>query len=719
MAYAADPGKVSVRAPDGAGNNAGGQAFSEYLRISPNSYTDNDDTVPGAGKMLLPEKPVGPFSPIFGPTFTDYNGTAPQGREISDKLLAGGTSETPSAAGHNEQFQFFAQFLTHDMSQGAVNTAPNAEIKSSAGVPNVDRISIDGVPFVFGRTDANTDNNNVRQQISEETSFLDLSMVYGSNQAMLDLLRDNQDTSKLVEGDGKLLPTVGDVAADARIDPAAAAGILRLGGFGPPPTDAYATGDQRANQTPMLLTLQTIFAREHNRLADEMKAEHPTWTADEVFNAARALNEAQWQHIVYDEYLPKLLGGSISGYSGYKAGVNPGATNEWGNIAFRFGHDQSSNTELLVDDNGATTSVTLADAFGRAGGNAAFGSNNRTGPSAQQNEQLDAYMRGMTQRITQEIDGKVADGNRNALFGIIGPDGKPVTVDLEAIDIQRGRDHGVSNLNDLREGIGLKTYNNVDQFVGQNNAGNALGAEVRAKLKEIYGNDIANVDSVVAGLLEKAVKGSILGETFHKIVDDQFERTRDGDKDFYLNRFSGNQDLIKEVQGTSFAELIMKNTDTIVYHDAFMSYNRTSGKGGAGRDLVVDSETANTQLGGAGNDDLYGLAGNDTQDGGEGNDWMFGGAGDDRQTGGKGSDIILFGAASGKDVIVDWKDKEDRIDLSELDLTFAKVQANMTAAGGNVVIDLGVAAGGAAGVNTITLTGANLNQMDISDFAFV
>jgi Ca2+-binding RTX toxin-like protein len=675
MSYSNNSGIVSARAPDGSGNNAGGQSFSTYVRVSENNYADGKGTVPA--------------------------GVEP--RKISDELMDQPISTNiPSSFGINENFQFFGQFITHDITQGAVGSAPSPK------APPEPAIQMEGgFPGGLSRTDARIDGDGVRQQITEETSFLDLSMVYGSNQATLDLLRDNQESHKLVTHSNGMLATAGDIVADSGN---ANAGSLL--GFGPNP-NSYATGDQRANQTPMLLTLQTIFAREHNRLADEIKAEHGDWSNDQVFDAARALNEAQWQSIVYREYLPKLLGdGALSGYSGHKPGVNPGAINEWANSAFRFGHDQSSNFEQRLNEDGsaAAAPITLAAAFGLGFSGAAFGSpNGATNP--EQTAQLDQYLRGLTGQSAQEIDGKVVDGNRNALFGIPG-----LSLDLEAIDLMRARDHGVSDLDNIRTGLGLKEYQNINSFVGQNNAGNALGREVREKLDDLYGGDIGAVDATLAGLLEKAVKGGMLGETFHLLTKMQFENVRDGDAQFYLNRFNG--DLVKEIEGTSLAELYMQNTGAIVYHDAFMAHNRTSGDGGAGRDLVVGSAAANTQKGGAGSDDLYGLAGADKQDGGDGNDYMNGGADADIQKGGKGNDIFIYKGASGKDVVTDFENGKDRIDLSDYDVTFAQVKAQTKASGKDVVIDIGAADGGPAGVNTITLQNMQVNKVDDSDFLF-
>lgn len=87
--------------------------------------------------------------------------------------------------------------------------------------------------------------------------------------------------------------------------------------------------------------------------------------------------------------------------------------------------------------------------------------------------------------------------------------------------------------------------------------------------------------------------------------------------------------------------------------------------------------------GGAGDDVLNGLGGNDSLIGGTGNDRIDGGTGDDTITGGAGVDTLSGGAgrdlfrytsvsdsttiATLRDVITDYKQGEDRIDLSQID----------------------------------------------------
>ena len=59
-----------------------------------------------------------------------------------------------------------------------------------------------------------------------------------------------------------------------------------------------------------LTAIHALFLREHNRLADILKKQHPTWHDSVTFEEARRINIAQYQHIIYNELLPVLIGES-------------------------------------------------------------------------------------------------------------------------------------------------------------------------------------------------------------------------------------------------------------------------------------------------------------------------------------------------------------------------------------------------------------------------
>ena len=92
-----------------------------------------------------------------------------------------------------------------------------------------------------------------------------------------------------------------------------------------------------------------IFLREHNRIARTLKQLNPTWNDELLFQNTRRIVNAQEQHIIYNEFLPVLLGEHVLVKYGlktlqgvfsnsYRSDFNPSATNVFAAAAFRFGH---------------------------------------------------------------------------------------------------------------------------------------------------------------------------------------------------------------------------------------------------------------------------------------------------------------------------------------------------------------------------------------------
>jgi peroxidase len=661
--------KLDPREPDGSDNHPEdhGQAGDLLRRVTENSYAD------GKGEIDL---------------------TLPAPRLISDKIMAqpkdaaGNDIETGNTFGVNEYFQFFGQFVTHDVQQAPGQT------------PAVDApIFLDGLAFPFGRSAFTTDENGVRQQTDEETSFFDLSPIYGHNQAMLDLLRDDivdaagnrtQSARLLTGADGEnRLPTATEVAADSGKTIAEVRTILGSIVLGPDTGADFASGDNRLNQQGALIANHTLWVREHNHHVDRLAEQFPEWTQEQLFQTARAITEAEWQHVVYDEYLPKLLGeNALADYKGYRESVDPRIINEWTAVAFRFGHDQSSNLLTGLEENGSQAfQITLGTAFALANASQAV----RT------SDNFDDWVRGLTAQESQEIDGKVVDGNRNLLFGA------GATIDLEVLDIMRARDHGVGNYNTLRDGLGLETYDSLDAFA----AANAVDAATLAALKDVYGSEadgkgINILDSLIGGLLETKVEGSQLGETFQILTVMQFEALRDGDRAFYLERLAHVPGLIEDINATSLAEIIQRNSGIdYVYHDAFAAHTRIAGDGGN-----------NSLIGTSAADLLIGFAGNDVIRAGDGKDDIHGGAGNDNLWGGAGADLFVFGPASGSDRINDFNVKQDRIDLSDcgFDSILDVVRAVRINKAG-VVLELDDATG-----DSVQLVGVRLIDLSAKNF---
>lgn len=73
-----------------------------------------------------------------------------------------------------------------------------------------------------------------------------------------------------------------------------------------PPTmgsKLFATGGDRVNSAPQVAMINTLFLREHNRLAKEMEKGHPNWDDERVFQTARNTVIVLFIKIVVEEYI--------------------------------------------------------------------------------------------------------------------------------------------------------------------------------------------------------------------------------------------------------------------------------------------------------------------------------------------------------------------------------------------------------------------------------
>jgi Ca2+-binding RTX toxin-like protein len=90
--------------------------------------------------------------------------------------------------------------------------------------------------------------------------------------------------------------------------------------------------------------------------------------------------------------------------------------------------------------------------------------------------------------------------------------------------------------------------------------------------------------------------------------------------------------------------------------------------GNSGQDTLTGGAGQDRLDGGAGSDVLYGEAGNDQVIGDIGNDTLSGGSGLDKLTGGFGADTFVFSRGSDVDVVRDFEDDTDIIDLRDFGL---------------------------------------------------
>jgi hypothetical protein len=77
-------------------------------------------------------------------------------------------------------------------------------------------------------------------------------------------------------------------------------------------------------------------------------------------------------------------------------------------------------------------------------------------------------------------------------------------------------------------------------------------AELAAKLEQLYGGNVNNIDAYVGGIAEPHHGNAHVGQLFYVSILDQFKRLRDGDWYYYKNGGNGlfNAQQIAEIDST-------------------------------------------------------------------------------------------------------------------------------------------------------------------------
>ena len=468
-------------------------------------------------------------NPEFGATETEFaryvdanyadgieqpnDANLPSARVVSNAIVAQDGSTVNDRYLTDFVWQW-GQFLDHDITLTPTTSEhgdpESYDIEVPTGDPSFDPFGTGTATIPLTRSHYD-DSSGVREQYNAISSWVDGSNVYGSDEATANGLREFSG-GRLLTSEGNLLP-------------------LDDSGF-------FYAGDIRANENVALTSLHTVFMREHNRLADEISSRDPSLTDEQIYQRARRMVISELQAITYNEFLPALLGfNAIDDYSGYKPNVDPTITNEFSTAAYRLGHSLVSSQILRVGADGEVIdegNLSTHDAF--------------FNPSEVSEHGIDSILRGSAIGLSQEVDAQIVDCLRNLLFGPPGAGG----LDLAALNIQRGRDHGLGSYNDTREALGL---DRAESF-----ADISSDPDVQAALEEAYG-DVELVDLWIGLLAEDHVANSSVGETMQLILTDQFTRLRDGDRFWYENVFRGDRRMLERINSTSLKDVIEANTE--------------------------------------------------------------------------------------------------------------------------------------------------------------
>ncbi|MGB3508712.1 MAG: CAP domain-containing protein [Microcoleaceae cyanobacterium] len=152
------------------------------------------------------------------------------------------------------------------------------------------------------------------------------------------------------------------------------------------------------------------------------------------------------------------------------------------------------------------------------------------------------------------------------------------------------------------------------------------------------------------------------------------------------------------ITGSSDSELVMANrgqdnvsggagNDTLMGGKDDDTVDGNSGndvvRGDRDQDIIRGGDGADSLYGGKGHDQLFGTEGNDALYGDRDNDTLTGGAGEDTLTGGAGNDLFILQTAQGLDLITDF---ENGVDLIQLPSGITVDNIGLQTSGQNTII---------------------------------
>ncbi|WP_194273819.1 MULTISPECIES: peroxidase family protein [Rhizobium] len=636
-----------VRTLSGHGNNEDnpnwGSADTPFIRIT-NAHFGEYDPVTGNNAI----------NPIF-------DGLDP--RNISNILGAQEADLPKNASNANIFFMAFGQYFDHGLdflSKGGNGTvqigAPGNGSPGSGNPADLTRGTVYAI-----------DENGVTQHINKTSPFVDQNQAYGSHELVGQFLRESDGNqgvgSHLFQGavdpsnpEFRLLPTLRELiqhhwqANTIFHDPSLPGGQISFrdyyshypisetatgnlfdevtGAFDPDVLkgaaanfmgsghallldtnpfvsllDHYVVGDGRGNENFALTAMHTIWARNHNYHVNLLEESGFQGTAEELFQAAKMVNEAEYQRVVFTEFADMLIGGirgdGDHGFEEYNPDASASISHEFAAAVYRVGHSLIGQTMTVLGPDGQPKQVALFDAFLNPSNDAdVFAAPLPPGYVPQPGyEQLgvNSILGGIVTQQAEDVDFNIVDAVRNDLVRI--------NADLFSFNVARAWDVGLGTLNQvrmdlaasqdpyIREAIGyagnLAAYTSWEDFQTRNNLSNTVIAQFRQAYPDLVlqQGDIASfqainpdiavaiqangtgivkgidrVDLWVGGLAEQHINDGMVGQTFWVVLHEQFDRLQEADRFYYLNRFD-NFDFYEEfIDGQAFADIVARNT---------------------------------------------------------------------------------------------------------------------------------------------------------------
>ncbi|KAH0520539.1 Lactoperoxidase [Microtus ochrogaster] len=501
-----------------------------YRTITGDCNNRKNPTLGSANRALarwLPAEYEDGFSRPFGwtPGKTRNGFPLPQPRDVSNQILGYLNEEGVLDENRSLLFMQWGQIVDHDL-----DFAPENEMGSdNNSKAQCDEHCLQGdncFPIMFPKGDPKLKTQGkcmpfyragfvcptppyqslAREQINALTSFMDASLVYGSEPSLANRLRNLSSPLGLMivneEVSDHGLPLLPFVS----VKPSPCEVINRTAGV-----PCFLAGDSRASEQILLATSHTLLLREHNRLARELSRINPEWDGEKLYQEARKIMGAFIQIITFRDYLPILLGDEmqkwVPPYQGYSETVDPRISNVF-TFALRFGHLEVPSAIYRLDENyqpwGSEPELPLHNLFFNTWRLVKDGG-------------IDPLVRGLLAKKAKlaHQDRMMTGELRNMLFQ------QTHTIhgfDLAAINIQRCRDHGQPGYNSWRAFCGLSQPKTLQELSA------VLQNKVLAKkLLDLYGTP-DNIDIWFwwenSGVFTEKQRDSLRKVSFSRLVCD-------------------------------------------------------------------------------------------------------------------------------------------------------------------------------------------------------
>ncbi|XP_029185406.2 peroxidasin-like isoform X1 [Acropora millepora] len=487
----------------------------------------------------------------------------PNARRVSVRVFVSGEGDVrfrrpPGTPQGTHLVMIWGQFLDHDLALTALtervscgtNAQPCPNKPDDCIGIDVDRSvrlardpSAQCIPLRRATRDRQGEQRNIL------THFIDASQVYGSSTKTANELRDRSANLGLMDVRQFLIPGT----RSRPILPRQRQGFCRSNN--PVREPCFRAGDDRPNENQGLTAMHTVWVREHNRIARILHTLNPTWNDERLFQEARKIVIAEIQHITYNEWLPVFFSSTTRRaegilleqqgfFRGYSRNVSPAIINSFATAALRFGHSLVRGDFRLVVVGVPPRRQPRLDVSDF------FNPSPLYQPIRRQNP-YGLIMKGLRSDRMRIVDHIFSPAVRERLIFDDGLSG-----DLTAINVQRGRDHGLPPYVEFLKACGkrVRTFGQLRQV---------MSFVSHLRLRRVY-RSVLDIDLFAGAMNEFPLRGSAVGFTFGCILTQQFRNLRRGDRFWYERndqRVGFTLPQLTQIRKVTMARVLCDNVD--------------------------------------------------------------------------------------------------------------------------------------------------------------